>query len=311
MWKYIVKRCLWLIFVLLGAAFLIFTILYFTPGDPTGVILGTTATEAEKQALRVQMGLTDPYAVRLLRFLRDTFIRLDFGTSYMTNMPVIDELVARLPRTLILGWSSMILHTIIGFPLGVIAGLNQNKWQDNACMFIALLGVSMPSFWFALLLIILISLKLGWLPAFGIGGIEYYILPVIANSISGLALTARQTRSSMLENIRADFVTTARAKGVTETNIVLRHIIPNALIPIITILGTELAMSIAGTVVIENVFSFPGLGLYLTSGVNSRDYPVVQSCVVLLAGFSAIVQVLVDLVYAYVDPRIKAQYAGK
>jgi peptide/nickel transport system permease protein len=310
MWKYILKRFVWLIFVLLGTAVLIFTILYFTPGDPAALILGVESTEADRLALRVSMGLEDPYLVQLGRFLYNTFLRFDFGTSYVYGTPVVAELASRLPRTMILCWSSMIVHTAIGLPLGIAAALHHNKWQDYFCMVVALIGVSMPSFWTALLLVMLFSLKLGWLPAMGIGGAAYYILPVTSNSIQGIAMTARQTRSSMLENIRADFVTTARAKGVPEHSVTYKHIVPNAMIPIITLLGTEFAYGIASTVVIENVFSFPGIGAYLTTAVTARDYPVVQSCVVILAAFAAVVQVLVDLVYAYVDPRIKAQYAS-
>lgn len=308
MWRYIVKRLLMTIFVLIGAAVLIFTILYFVPGDPAVAILGDQSTQAEREALRQSLGLNDGYIIRLGRFLYQTFIQFDFGSSYMTGVPVLKELLTRLPRTLVIGWGCVFLNAAIGIPLGIVAALHQNKWPDFLCMFISFIGVSIPTFWFALLLVILFSLKLRLLPAFGIGGIEYYILPLMAHSFQGIGVNARQTRSSMLENIRSDFVTTAKAKGVSNGAITFKHILPNALIPIVTLMGNGLAGSVAGTVVIENVFSFPGVGLYLTTAISTRDYPVVQGCVIFLAAFAAIVQVLVDIVYAYVDPRIKAQY---
>ena len=308
MGKYIVKRLLWMIPVVLGVAILIFTIMYFTPGDPAKFVLGTEATAVQLDAWRVEHGLSDPYIKQLGNFLVDTFIRFDFGESYVFNTPVIGELMTRLPRTLTLGLLCMLLQIIVGIPLGVTAAVHQNGAADRICMFIALLGVSIPQFWLGLMLVLLFALKLNLLPAYGIGGIQYYILPCIANAFGGIASQARQTRSSMLEVIRSDYVTTARAKGVSEKNIIWKHVLPNALIPVITVLGNGFAMMLGGAVVIEAVFSIPGIGSYMTSAIANRDYPIVRGSVVLLAIAFSLVMLLVDLVYAYVDPRIKAQY---
>lgn len=311
MWKYIANRFLWMIFVLVGTAIVIFTIMFFVPGDITQTLLGFDATEAEREVLRVSLGLDKPYIVQLMRYLFNSFIKLDFGTSYVYNVPVMRELLARIPRTLMLGTACILVNALIGIPLGMVAALNQNKWQDTLCMILSLLFVSIPQFWLALELVDIFAIRLNWLPAFGIGGIKYYILPVIAASMAGVASNARQTRSSMLEVVRADFIVTARAKGLKENQVVKKHMLPNALIPVVTGLGVGLGKSIAGSVVVETIFTIPGVGMYLMTGINSKDYPVVQGSVIVLAFFSAIVMLLVDIIYAMIDPRIKAQYAGR
>lgn len=309
--KYILKRLLWMIFVLVGTAIVIFTIMYFVPGDVTQTLLGRDASEEEREIMRAALGLNDPYIVQLGRYLFNVFIKFDFGTSYVYNVPVVQELVTRIPRTLALGCSCILVNALIGIPLGMIAALHQNKWQDTMCMILALLFVSIPEFWLALELVDIFAIKLNWLPAFGIGGPQYYILPVIAASMHGVASNARQTRSSMLEVIRSDFIVTARAKGVKESQVIKKHMLPNALIPVVTGLGVGLGKSIAGSVVVETIFTLPGVGMYLMTGINSKDYPVVEGSVVILAFFSAIVMLLVDIIYALIDPRIKAQYAGR
>lgn len=296
--------------VVLGVAILIFTIMFFTPGDPAKFVLGSEATAEQLDLWRTEHGLNDPYIVQLGNFLADTFLHFDFGESYVFNTPVIGDLMTRLPRTLTLGLLCMLLQIILGIPLGVTAAVHQNGWADRACMFIALLGVSIPQFWLGLMLVLFFALKLNILPAYGIGGIQYYILPCIANAFGGVASQARQTRSSVLEVIRSDYVTTARAKGVPEKTIIYKHVLPNALIPVITVLGNGFAMMLGGAVVIEAVFSIPGIGSYMTSAIANRDYPVVRGSVVLLAIAFSLIMLIVDLVYAYVDPRIKAQYEG-
>ena len=188
--------------------------------------------------------------------------------------------------------------------------MHQNRFLDRVLMVVAMIGVSLPDFWLALMLIILFSLKLGWLPAMGIGGVQYWIMPVISAAVAGIAMNARQTRSAVLETKRADFITTARAKGLREAIVIYKHLMPNALIPVINNLGTQFAVVIAGTVVIESVFSFPGVGLYLLSGISARDYPVIRGCVLILAVFASLAVLIVDLIYAFIDPRIKAQYAN-
>jgi peptide/nickel transport system permease protein len=300
-----------MVLVVLGVTVLIFTIMYFTPGDPVATILGGSATQAEIEAKRAALGLNASYFERLGRYLSDIFLHFDFGTSYIYNTPVTVELLNRLPRTLVITVICMLLQIFIGMPLGIIAAVKQNGWGDRLAMFVALFGVSMPSFWVGLMLVILFSLKLGWLPPYGLGGIEYYILPCVANSFPGIATQARQTRSSMLEVIRSDFIVTARSKGMSEFQVLFKHALPNALIPVITIVGNGFSMLLAGAIVIEIVFSIPGVGTYLMDGINNRDYPVVQTSVVFLAVAFSLIMLLVDLFYAFVDPRIKAQFEGK
>lgn len=310
MTKYIAKRLLWMIPVVLGVTIVIFSIMHFVPGDPAVIILGTEATEAELAAKREQLGLTQPFLVQLLTYMKNVFLHFDFGNSYITNNSITSELLARLPRTALVGFVSMILMLVIGIPLGITAAVHQNGFGDRLCMIIALIGVSVPSFWLGLLLVIAFALKLGWLPASGIGGFEFYILPCIASAFGGIASLARQSRSSMLEVIRSDYVVTARAKGLSENSVIYRHALPNALIPIITVAGSHLAHIFGGSVVIENVFSIPGIGSYMVTAVNNRDYTVVTGCVIFLAVTFSLVMLLVDVVYAFVDPRIKAQYTS-
>lgn len=310
MWRYIVKRLLWLVIIVLCVAVLIFTVLWFVPGDPAKIILGTEAPAADIEALREQMGLNKPFIVQLGAFMRDVFLRFDFGISYVYKVPVIKEFGIRLPRTALLGGISLVLNMLFGIPLGILAAKKRNSVLDRGLLVVSMIFSSMPQFFFALVMIALFSLTLGWLPPFGISYWYCWIMPVLATSLSGIAMTARHTRASVLETIRADFVTTARAKGLEERVVTYKHMLPNALIPVISDLGMHLSGIIGGSVVIETVFAFPGVGQYMLTGISSRDYPVVRGCVLILATFSAIVMLLVDLAYAFVDPRIKAQYVN-
>lgn len=310
MGRYILKRLLWMIPVVLGVTILIFSLMYIVPGDPALIVGGEGLTEAEYNEIRDDMGLNDPFIVQLGRYMYNLFIRFDFGESYTTGKSITDELMMRLPYTLIVGFSGMILSLAIGIPLGVVAAVYRNGWGDRISMIIALLGVSLPQFWTALLLVILFAVKLGWLPAQGIDTWTCYIMPAVALSFGGIAGQARQSRSSMLEVIRADYVTTARSKGLTEREVIVNHALPNALMPIITLAGSQLAHIFGGQVALETIFSIPGIGSYLVNAINKRDYPVIQGSVILLAIVFSMVMLLVDLVYGFVDPRIKAQFAG-
>ena len=294
--------------VIIIVAIMVFTIMYFCPGDPVEIILGGQATAVDIAKKRAEMGLDSPYILQLGRFLYDFFIKFDLGKSYITQQSVFAEIMTRFPRTFLFAVSCMVLNVVIGIPLGVNAAVYQNGLRDRICMLLALIGVSLPNFWVAMELIILFSVKLGWLPAYGFEGIQYYILPVIAGSLDGIAQQARQTRSSMLEIIRSDFVTTARAQGFSERIILYKYALPNGLIPIIQILGNFFARSLGGALIIENVFSIPGLGTYLSTGIANRDYPIVRGSVVFLALTFSIIMLLVDVSFAFVDPRIKAQY---
>lgn len=315
MLRYIGKRLLWMIPIVLGVAILVFTMMTFCPDDPAEIILGTTATEADLVAKRMELGLDALYIVRLAKYLSDVFLHFDLGTSWITNISIGAAIAERMPRTLILAVVTLVIAFGLGIPLGIVAATHQNKWQDHLSMILALVGVAVPNFWLALLLIILFSVKLGWLPAMGIGtglaGIKYYILPAVSNCAGALANCARQTRSSMLDVIRADYITTARAKGVPERMVISRHALKNALIPIITMMGTSFGRLLGGAMIIETIFSLPGMGSYIIGAVNNRDYPIVQGGSIVLAIAFSIAMLLIDLLYAAVDPRIKAQYAAK
>lgn len=311
MTKYIIKRLLMCILVIISAAFVIFTIMYFVPGDPAKIMLGDGVPVEMIEAKREELGLNDPYLVRLGRFLSDTFLHFNLGNSYGTGLPITVELVSRLPRTIALGVAGILVDALIAIPLGIIAGLKVGKWQSTVLSVGAMVLACLPDFWVALMLIILLSVKLNLLPSFGIGGIQYYIMPVIAISIGGIGGELRQTRSGMLDVMKSDFVTTARAKGVPERRVVLRHMLPNALIPVVTVIGASFARVIGGTVIIEQIFSIPGVGMYMLDAINTRDYPVIQGSVLILAGVTSLTMLLVDLVYAMIDPRIKASYSKK
>ncbi|MGC3955249.1 MAG: ABC transporter permease [Propionicimonas sp.] len=308
--RYILRRCLTMVVIVIATAFVIFTILYFTPGDPARALLGSTATDAEVAAFRDQLGLTRPYLVQLGDYLYNTFIRFDLGSSWLYKVPVVDELMTRMPRTVIIGLSAMVLNLAIGLALGVFAGTHEGRWQDSVTMSVAMLFISAPDFWVALMMIVLFSAMLGWLPAYGIGGPEYYIMPIICAALPGIAVNARQARSSILEVFREDFVTTARAKGQRESVVVRAHMLPNAMTPIITSVGAGFARIVAGSPVIETVFAVPGIGVYMLSAINAGDYPAVRASVLFFAVFTAVAMLVVDLAYAFVDPRIRARYSG-
>lgn len=314
MLKYIGKRLLWMIPIVLGVTILVFTMMTFCPGDPAEIILGTTATEADLIAKRVELGLDQPYIVRLATYMSDVFIHFDFGNSWITNVDIISTIMDRMPRTLTLTVVTLMIAFGLGIPLGIMAATHQNRWQDHVSMVLALIGVAIPNFWLALLLVLLFSVKLGWLPAMGVGtglvGLKYYILPAISNCAGALANCARQTRSSMLDVIRADYITTARSKGVPENVVIVKHALKNALIPIITMMGTTFGRLLGGAMIIETIFSIPGMGTYIIGAVNNRDYPIVQGGTIILAISFSFMMLLIDLLYAAVDPRIKAQYSS-
>ncbi len=309
--RYILKRILLMIPIFVGVAVLIFTLMFFVPGDPVEIILGNAATQTQVENVREQLGLNQPYIVRLGSFLNKLFLHGSFGNSYIHGTDVGSELLSRFPKTLTLAAFSILLSMMIGIPLGIRAATHANTAEDRASMFVSMIGVSMPNFWLALMLVLLFALKLDWLPSSGDKGWQYYILPVLANALGGIAGIARLTRSSMLEVIRADYINTARAKGVAERDVVYQHALPNALIPIITICGGRFGGQLGGTMVIETIFSIPGIGAYLINSINNRDYNAVQGSVLYIAFTFSAVMLMVDLIYAFVDPRIKAQYEGQ
>lgn len=309
MYKYVIKRVVQMIIIVICAAIVVYTLMYLAPGDPARLQLGTGVAEEVLAQRRHELGIDQSYLVQLGQYLYSTFLRFDFGTSWKYGVSVMEELAVRLPRTLAITLPAMFLNVVGGTVLGIFAAIHVGKWQDSLSMVVAMVLVSAPDFWVALMLTILFGVKLGVLPISGFTSIQHYILPVICTALPVLAVNVRQARSSMLEVIRADFVTTARAKGQRSGVIVRKHMFPNALMPIITGVAGGLSKSVAGSPVIETVFAIPGVGMYLLTGVNYRDRPVVCGCVVFFALFTSIVVLLMDLCYAFLDPRIKAQYS--
>ena len=310
MLRYIGKRLLILIPVLLGITLVVQLLIDVTPGDPAKLMLGMKATEERVEALREEMGLNDPLPVRYGRYLWNV-LHGDLGVSFTTKRPVIDEVLQRFPYTLLLVSLSLILSIILGIPLGVYAATHQNTWKDNAAMFTALFCVSMPSFWFALILIQEFAVKHRWLPLSGIKSWTGWVLPGISLALGITAIIARQTRSNLLEVIRQDYITTARAKGVSEGKVLYRHALKNAMVPVIVVIGGIFGTLLGGVLISEVIFSIPGLGQYTMSGLMNRDYPVIQSSVLILSTLFALVILLVDIIFALVDPRIRSQYGRK
>ena len=306
--KYIIKRILLIIPLILGVAIVIFTIMYFTPGDAARTMLSASASEAQVEALRESLGLNDPYLVQLGRFLKELFLEFNVGVSYMNGTSVMGEIVSRLPRTILLAGVCCLMQVCIAIPLGISAAFHQNKWQDAICTLVALIGASIPGFWLALMMILLFSNTLHWLPSFGIGSFAHWIMPCIAAGIECIGGIARLTRSQMLEVIRSDYMCTAKAKGLPARKIKYRHALPNVLIPVVTAIGSYFGSSLGGTVVIETAFSIPGVGLYMVDAIGNRDLPVIRGGVVVLAILFCFVILLVDILYAFIDPRIRAQY---
>lgn len=306
--KYVIRRIVAMIPVLLGITFLVFMIMQMAPGDPVRIILGENASPEAVEQMREEMGLNDNLLVQYGRYM----VRLcqgDMGTSYTNKRPVSQEVFSRLPATLKLAAVSAVVSILIAIPLGGLAAVKQNTLFDNISMVISLIGISMPAFWLALMLMLFFSLKLGWLPAQGAGdGWRSLILPSISIGFMNMAAIARTTRSSMLETIRQDYIRTARAKGISEREVIVHHAFNNALIPTITVVGVQLGGLLGGAVLTETVFAWPGLGRLMVQAVNGRDVPVVLGCIVILSiGFS-IVNLVVDLLYGCIDPRVRTMY---
>lgn len=308
MLKYVIRRILAMIPVVIGITFLVFMIMQLAPGDPVRMILGDNASPEAVEAMREEMGLNDHVMVQYGRYLVN-LAHGDMGTSYVNKRPVAEEVFSRVPATFKLALVSALVSIAIAIPLGILAAIRQNTLFDHASMVVSLIGISMPAFWLALMLMLLFSLKLGWLPAQGAkDGWRSYVLPSIAIGFMNMAAIARTTRSSMLETIRQDYIRTARSKGITEREVIFHHAFRNALIPTVTIVGVQLGGLLGGAVLTETVFAWPGLGRLVVQAVNGRDVPVVLGCIVVLSiGFS-IVNLVVDLLYGFIDPRVRSMY---
>lgn len=307
--KYVLKRFIFLIPIMLGVSFIVFGLLYMTPGDPARNALGQNASEEAVQALREEMGLNDPFLTQYGRYIKNIVTKGDLGKSYITKTPVVKEILSRAPSTVRLAFFSILLAGLIGIPIGIISAIKQYSIFDNITMLFALLGLSMPVFWLGLLLILLFSVKLGLLPSSGFSTPIHMILPCLALGSQSIAVITRMTRSSMLEVIRQDYINTARAKGQREKVVILRHALKNALIPIITVIGLQFGQLMAGALMTEVIFSIPGIGRLMVDAIKMRDTPLVLGCVLFVAVTFSIVNLIVDLIYTFVDPRIKSKYA--
>lgn len=309
MLKYIIKRLLWIIPVLFGVAIVVFTILYFSPGDPAYLALGDNATPEAVEAYRVEMGIDGTYWERLGRLLTG-MLHGDLGLSFRSRTPVMDELLVRFKVTFNISAWSIVLGIILGIFFGIVSALKQNSIWDTLSTGCALFGISMPMFWQGLMLILIFSVWLDWLPASGYGTWQQMIMPVIALGVNSSATIMRTTRSSMLEVMRQDYIRTAKAKGQTYWAVVLRHALKNTMIPIVTVIGLQMSTLLAGSIVTEVIFSIAGVGKYLVDSMNARDYNAVQGCVLLIAFVSAILNLIVDIIYTFIDPRMKTMYAS-
>lgn len=307
MLRYVAKRLLALIPVTLGVTFIVFFIMSLARGDSVRIMLGDGVSQEVYEATREELGFNDPLVVRYVNYVVD-LLHGDMGTSYMTQKPVIEEIGDRIPKTFLLAAVATAFAVILALPLGIIAAVKQNTVVDGSAMVLSLIGISMPEFWLGLLLILGFSSKLGWVPSGGADTLSSIILPAITLAFYSMASISRITRSSMLEVIRQDYVRTARAKGLSERTVITRHALRNALIPTITVLGIQLACLMGGTAIIESVFAWPGVGRLMMSAINNRDIPVVLGCMVLFAVTMTVVNCIVDLVYAFLDPRIRAEY---
>ena len=308
MLRYIVRRVLFLIPVLLGVAFCVFTLLYLTPGDPARMVLGDLATEDAVQEFRNREGLNDPFLVQFGNYVWKAVTKGDIGRSYITKRSVAQEVLAAFPATLKLSALAMLIAILVGLPCGILSAIKQYSLFDTVTMIFAMIGLSMPVFWLGLLLILLFSVHLRWLPSSGFGTFKAMILPAVSLSAQAISMVTRMTRSSMLEVIRADYIRTARAKGQKESVVIWVHALHNALIPVVTLCGLQFGHLLAGAILTESIFAIPGIGRLMVTSIMQRNYPVVQGGVLFIAIAFSIVNLLVDLVYAYIDPRIKAQY---
>lgn len=307
MLKYIVRRLLMMIPVMLGVIIIVFTLMYITPGDPVDTLLGDDATPEMVQELREELGLNGTYVERLGKYLVN-LSHGDLGIDYATRQPVMKRILQTFPNSLKLAGCSVLLALILGLGLGIVSAVKQYSVFDNVAMTLAMIGNAMPNFWQGLLLMMLFALQWKLLPASGFNGWKYMILPAVTIGTSSAAAIARMTRSSMLEVIRQDYITTAQAKGQTEVKIIIRHALKNALIPVITTVGIQFGALLGGAVLTESIFAVPGIGKMMVDAIKARNYPVVQGGVLVVALAFSLVNLLVDILYAYVDPRIRSQY---
>lgn len=306
--KFITRRLMIAALIMLGASLFSFLLIYFAPGNPAEVIIraeiGEEPTLAEIEFFFQEHGLNAPFFTQCAQWLY-MIAHGDLGTSFRTEEPVLVEFIDRFPATLELAVAAMFIAILIAIPLGILSAMKQNSLLDHGSRFVALWGVSMPNFWLGLLLILFFSVRLDWFPCFGYGSIEYLILPAITLGTGMTASLMRLMRASMLEVSRQDYIRTARAKGLMERAVIWKHGFKNALIPVVTVMGMQVGHLLAGAVIIETIFAWPGVGKFLVDGIYARDYPVIQGFVLIIALFFVLSNLAVDILYTYFDPRIR------
>ncbi|MGB5718806.1 MAG: nickel ABC transporter permease [Gammaproteobacteria bacterium] len=304
MLAFILQRLLGALLVILGVVSVVFLLIHLIPGDPVEIMLGESASTADREALRTALGLNLPIGAQFQNYLYG-LLQLDLGTSIHMRRPVVELLLERLPATGLLALATLLITLSLALPLGVLAAIRHNTWWDTGAMSFSMLGISIPNFWLGPLLILVFSLWLGWFPISGRSGFSSVILPALTLATGLIAVLSRMVRSSMLEVLGEDYMRTARAKGMPPGRVILHHGLRNALLPVITLLGLQLGALLAGAVITETVFSWPGIGLLTIESIQSRDYPVVQACVLLISVTYVVVNLLTDLAYAWIDPRIR------
>jgi len=304
MTSYLIKKILIALLTILIISFVIFVSVHLAPGDPLNLLVNPMASPQVRQQVAEQYGLDKPVLVQYLIYMRNVFAG-DLGRSLKTHKPVIDMIAERLPATLVLTVTALVVAYLVSIPLGVIAALKQNTIIDKTAMFLAIVGVGIPSFWLSLMLIILFGLRLQWLPISGFGSWRHLVLPVFALSLETIAITSRMTRSSMLEVVNQDFITVLRAKGLVERRVIWIHALKNGLISIVTVLGLRIGWLIGGNVVVEYVFSWPGLGRQLVDSIIANDFPLIQGIMLIVSLLIVFGNLLADVLYVVVDPRIK------
>lgn len=308
--KYVLKRLAMLIPIILIISFIVFTILDFTPGDPGRIILGTEATQEDVDALNHELGYDRPFLERYVNYIWDA-LHGDFGLSYSNQKPVFEDIFAAFPVSLKLSLLAILTAVVMGIPLGVLSAVKQYSIADNICTVLAMVFASVPGFWLSLMLLLLFSLKLQWLPTHGLDTPLHYILPVFTMSVSSAASFMRLTRTSMLETIRQDYVRTARSKGVPESVVITRYALKNALLPVITVIGSYFGILLGGTVLTESVFSLPGLGTLILQAIRMKNVPMVMGATIFLASMFSVIILATDIICAFVDPRVRAKYSKK
>lgn len=305
--RYIAKRLILMIPVILGVTLLVFFIMNLAPGDPAQIILGEQATPEQIAELRAQMGLDRPLVVQYVNYILK-LLQGDFGISYTKGESVANEIFACFPYTVKLTLVSAAVSILLALPLGILAAIKQNSWVDNFSMIISLIGVSMPIFWLALMLMLVFSLNLGWFPVYGAQSWKSIVLPAISLGFMNMASIARTTRSSMVETIRQDYIRTAYAKGISKRKIIMHHAFRNGMLPTITVIGLGIGSMLGGSVLTETVFAWPGVGRLMIQAINGRDTPMVMGCIVLMTVCFSFVNLGVDLLYGAVDPRVRSMY---